>query len=179
MKAVFVTLVLASNPLSAATISWSALTTNVTVNDIFMINIVGSGFTTNVDGGGISFTYDASVLNVLSVSVDEMVWDFFPDVGTIDNTLGSVDDVMVNTWLNVVTGDFSVASVTFQAIGGGLSNLSLSESLFNPWAVGGNPINPDYIGASVDVSAVPVPAAVWLFGSGLISLIGLAKRKVA
>ena len=27
------------------------------------------------------------------------------------------------------------------------------------------------------VSAVPVPAAVWLFGSGLIGLIGLARRK--
>jgi hypothetical protein len=28
-----------------------------------------------------------------------------------------------------------------------------------------------------DVSAVPVPAAVWLFGSGILSLIGLASRK--
>jgi hypothetical protein len=30
---------------------------------------------------------------------------------------------------------------------------------------------------SGDVSAVPVPAATWLFGSGLISLISAAKRK--
>ncbi|MCW9025191.1 MAG: PEP-CTERM sorting domain-containing protein, partial [Gammaproteobacteria bacterium] len=30
-----------------------------------------------------------------------------------------------------------------------------------------------------DVSAVPVPAAVWLFGSGLIGLIGFSKRKKA
>ena len=30
---------------------------------------------------------------------------------------------------------------------------------------------------SGDVSAVPVPAAVWLFGSGLIGLAGFAKRK--
>jgi len=29
----------------------------------------------------------------------------------------------------------------------------------------------------VDIAAVPVPAAVWLFGSGLIGLIGLAGRK--
>jgi len=28
-----------------------------------------------------------------------------------------------------------------------------------------------------EVSAVPLPAAVWLFGSGLVGLIGLAKRK--
>lgn len=30
---------------------------------------------------------------------------------------------------------------------------------------------------SGDVSAVPVPAAAWLFGSGLLGLIGLARRK--
>ncbi len=30
---------------------------------------------------------------------------------------------------------------------------------------------------SGDVSAVPVPAAVWLFGSGLLGLLGIAKRK--
>jgi len=32
---------------------------------------------------------------------------------------------------------------------------------------------------SGDVSAVPVPAAAWLFGSGLIGLVGIAKRKKA
>ena len=31
----------------------------------------------------------------------------------------------------------------------------------------------------ITVSAVPVPAAVWLFGSGLLGLIGVAKRKKA
>ena len=30
---------------------------------------------------------------------------------------------------------------------------------------------------SGDVSAVPVPAAVWLFGSGLLGLIGIARKK--
>lgn len=30
-----------------------------------------------------------------------------------------------------------------------------------------------------DISAVPVPAAVWLFGSGLLSLIGVTRRKKA
>lgn len=32
---------------------------------------------------------------------------------------------------------------------------------------------------SGDVSAVPIPAALWLFGSGLIGLIGVARRKEA
>ena len=34
-------------------------------------------------------------------------------------------------------------------------------------------------GCTFDTSAVPVPAAVWLFGSGLIGLIGIARRKTA
>jgi len=33
------------------------------------------------------------------------------------------------------------------------------------------------INALAVTSAVPVPSAVWLFGSGLIGLIGLARRK--
>lgn len=34
-------------------------------------------------------------------------------------------------------------------------------------------------GTGVYVSAVPVPAAAWLFGSGLVGLVGVARRKVA
>jgi len=45
------------------------------------------------------------------------------------------------------------------------SNTYKTDSVFS-WAV-----------QSGDVSAVPVPAAVWLFGSGLIGLIGFARRE--
>jgi hypothetical protein len=31
--------------------------------------------------------------------------------------------------------------------------------------------------ASTPDAVVPVPAAVWLFGSGLLSLVGIARRK--
>lgn len=50
---------------------------------------------------------------------------------------------------------------------GDLGDTSKSTSYY-AWAV-----------HSGDVSAVPVPAAVWLFGSGLIGLIGIARRKKA
>lgn len=32
-------------------------------------------------------------------------------------------------------------------------------------------------GGSIAVSSVPVPSAIWLFGSGLIGLVGFARRK--
>ena len=50
----------------------------------------------------------------------------------------------------------------------GFQDIRYENSLYSAWAV-----HDGDIGASV----VPVPAAVWLFGSGLIGLIGLAKRK--
>ena len=37
----------------------------------------------------------------------------------------------------------------------------------------------DNVQIFADVAAVPIPAAVWLFGSGLVSLVGVARRKKA
>ena len=39
--------------------------------------------------------------------------------------------------------------------------------------------NVPYITELAQISSVPIPAAAWLFGSGLIGLIGLARRKAA
>jgi len=54
----------------------------------------------------------------------------------------------------------------FDFFGGNQGSVSQDLSYYYSWAVhAGN------------VSAVPVPAAVWLFGSGLMGLLGLARRK--
>lgn len=45
--------------------------------------------------------------------------------------------------------------------------------------IGGDPFDTTSVIVSVTPSAVPVPAAVWLFGSGLLGLIGVARRKKA
>ncbi len=53
----------------------------------------------------------------------------------------------------------------------------------NPISDGSSPFSLDFINndqfvyADWQVSAVPVPAAIWLFGSALIGLIGFGKRK--
>ncbi len=149
------------------------------VGDIFTVDIVGTAFTSNVDGGGVNLSFDQSMLNVLSVSIDESVWNFGStgiNTGTIDNATGSVDGIMVNTFADVA-GDFVIATVEFEAMSANNSLLILSGLGINPWASGGSLINPVYVSSTVEVSAVPVPAAVWLFGSGLIGLLGFAKRK--
>ena len=62
-------------------------------------------------------------------------------------------------------------------VSGGVT-LQLKSSC-GPVAGCGVDVQFDNITISTDVSAVPVPAAVWLFGSGLVGLVGVARRKKA
>ena len=175
-KILYVVLLSFSYYSQAAMITWDSTSNNVSENGIFTMDVIGTGFVTNVDGGGVDLSFDPSVLSVLSVTIDEVFWDFATDPGTIDNLSGTVNGIAVNAFSSV-TGDFTVASIQFQTIGsiGAGSLLTLSEYALNPWASGGSAINPDFTSGSVTV--VPVPAAVWLFGSGLIMLMSLSRRK--
>ena len=144
----------------AATISWSNTSKTVDENVSFSLDIIGSNFINDVNGGGVNVTFDANVVNVISVSIDETTWNFGAtgiSTGTINNSTGSIDGIMVNT-LSSVTGDFIVATVNFQIVGSGGSNtdLTLSELAINPWASGGSRINPDFINGSINITPAPV-----------------------
>lgn len=98
-------------------------------------------------------TPGASAVNLFEVSLD-----FVSDLDTLQ------------------AGSFTLASLVFDAspvnVGlgfFGLTDIVLSDSLGGPLDVS------EVTGAHVQV--VPVPAALWLFGSGLIGLIGLSRRK--
>lgn len=172
-------ILLFSHQLHASLITLDFTNISVLENDIFSLEIIGTGFVDIVDGGGVNLSFDPSVLNVLSVTIDDLVWDFATSTGTIDNVGGTVDGIAVNAFSSV-TGDFTVASIQFQAIGTGGSSsiLGLTEYALNPWASGGSQITPlSFAGGNVNISAVPVPAAVWLFGSGLITLVSFTGRK--
>lgn len=176
LKIVFGLTLLSGNA-SAATIGWGAAPASVNVGDSFSLSIVGSGFTSNVNGGGVNFTFDSSVLNVMAITIDESVWTFGNSTGVVDNTAGTVDGLRVNTF-DSVTGNFDVATVMFEAVGAGVSLLDLTEFALNPWASNGVRLDPVMESASITV-ATPVPAAAWLFGSGLLGLVGMARRRKA
>ena len=173
----FVTLMLFSHVAMAGTISWNTTANTVDENDIFSLDIIGTDFAEIVDGGGVDLTFDASVLNVLSISFDTSVWNIGTSAGTINNTLGTVDGIAAGAFTSV-TDNFIFATIQFQSVGlnGTNSSLGLTEYVGNPWASGGTVITPlNFVNGNVSV--VPVPAAVWLFGSGLLGLIGVARKK--
>jgi hypothetical protein len=45
------------------------------------------------------------------------------------------------------------------------------------WSLGGTGTNNLFISGGISPVVVPLPAAVWLFGSGLVGLIGVARKK--
>jgi hypothetical protein len=140
---------------------------NLTVRrgEAFSLHLVGRGFVSNLDGGGVRVKYDSAILHVTDVVVNSDIWNFFTSNGFIDNANGSVHDILFNAFQDV-TGDFQIATLDFIAKSAGTTNLGLSEALMNPFASGGSVLTVDLVGSSVSI--VPIPSAVWLFGAGLI-----------
>jgi hypothetical protein len=94
-----------------------------------------------------------------SWSLDATVWQSFASVMLVLND-GNVGNIFWTAWLLTPGSTFGhwmtqVPDGTFK----GLSHITAY--------------------ASPDAAVVPVPAAVWLFGSGLASLLGAARRKSA
>jgi hypothetical protein len=164
-----------SSRVQAATITFDPNTITVTSGSTFTLDIIGTGFT-GTEGGGAEFLFDETILQINSITIDAGVWDTFTNEGTVNNTNGDVTNIAVAAFNDPGT-NFVVATVEFMTVGVGFTDLILSENPLNPWASGGSAINPTLIDGGVTVSAVPLPGAFWLFGSGILGLIGIASNR--
>lgn len=94
------------------------------------------------------------------------------------NVLGNTADSLTNTgpfsniqefgYWSATDETYRIGDAWYFSMNSGKQNYFSKSINYNAWAV-----------RSGDISAVPVPAAVWLFGSGLLGLVGLARRKPA
>lgn len=112
-------------------------------------------------------TYDSEPTNEFSLEVDEFVG--------IQLTLPTSTPVTFYMGLQTVAGVNGNASATVNAS----NSLSFDPNNFLDIRTDGVTANagPYLVDNSLPAfSVVPVPAAAWLFGSGLIGLIGLARR---
>ncbi len=162
--------VLFSTILNAATIESYKTTDTEGVNltsSIFDILLTAN----TISGGSSNITIDESF--VLNSTFDAELGSYN---GTL--TVGTLltADVFGLTYTEVYFGttllstDFS-ASLNYT--GGSLMGSYTGGFLDGNFSADGSAVN----AMVAEVQAVPVPAAVWLFGSGLLGLVGIARRK--
>jgi hypothetical protein len=79
---------------------------------------------------------------------------------------------------------FSISGVSFDDIlsyvelsMGGNKNLNYFSSHVAGFSISDPTVTSAWFGGSTSTTVVPLPAAFWLFGTGLVGLIGVAKRK--
>jgi len=90
--------------------------------------------------------------------------------------LGDLDFAYTSSLLGFNTSDIWCNSIINDFLGGG--GCTKNESVIIALQDGGfDPTKKGYKSDGLAVTSVPVPAAVWLFGSGLIGLVGMARRR--
>ncbi|MBI3546206.1 MAG: hypothetical protein HY081_06390 [Gammaproteobacteria bacterium] len=181
MKKIFLTIIafiLNTACAQAALVSFSPSSNTVTLGQSFSMNIMGN-FSTGetIEGGGLDLVFSPTVLSVSNVTINTALFDFFSIPGTINNSTGTVSGILFNTFAGA-NGNFLIATVDFTAKASGNSSLLLSQSALNPFSSSsaGASLNVAYQPASVTVTTVPIPAAIWLMLSGL-GLMGFGVKK--
>ena len=100
------------------------------------------------------------------------------DINGVENTNCTFPDwclINKNPFTNLLPDLYWSATLYGQSVEEAWSfNMPGGEQSYAPFGFGGAYAWAVHDG---DIGAVPIPSAVWLFGSGLIGLIGLARRK--
>ena len=116
---------------------------------------------------------DAAFINVLpgiSWSVGTLLDGWLGDAVLDDGSQIEIGFISLDTGL--------YSSRDYQASPPDLNNTDLAFFTIEEFDSSGNPTFLGF-GRLDSVQVIPVPAAVWLFGSGLLGLIGVARRKKA
>jgi hypothetical protein len=164
-----------SNFAQSAMVSIDPVSQTANVGDEVSISLIGKDFAQTIEGGGINLNFDPAVLQLKNVAVNTQTWEFSTTSGEIDNTLGKLNDLTFSSFAGR-SGNFPIAQITFLALGVGTSPLTLSESSLNPFASGGELLNPAVTFTSAEIKVVPLPGALLLLFTGLGSFFVFGKR---
>lgn len=159
--------------------------TNILVGSEFNLTLGGTGFASGVDSLQMQISWDASVLAVASSVVEinntgeangfNLPLTVPADLDQVAGTL----DVALSTFFTppVANGDFF--TVAFLAIAAPFTSSVISVKTVGFSDPNNQPYDVNYDNAYVTVQTneVPLPAAVWLFGTGLLGLAGIARRR--
>lgn len=173
-------LIISTGLVQAASISFSPVSQTATLGDTVSFDITANFVGEATSGGSFDVAFDSNVLNFDSYADNS---DFL-DTGA-SSLAPSQAAGMVTLGFNALdgySGDMIIGTLYFSTPGVGTSSLNVSDTSgweFLDAATNLNIIGVDYTqGLSVQVNAVPLPAAFWLFLSGL-GLLGLKGRRRA
>ncbi len=163
-----------SNHTFSASLLLSPSSVNAMEGDIVSLDLLAVFSDDPTLGGGIDIFYDQSVLRFDGFSFDTAL--------DLDAGFSRQPDVLANELEGIAFGNFNgisddgrVGTLTFTAISES-ANSPIDIAITDNALAGGPFISGtdfttvqtlDLTGSSVSVSAVPLPAAVWLFGSAL------------
>ncbi len=164
------------------------------VGDVFTVLVEGSWTPDKVTNdifddlitGGIELSFNANTLQINTAGNGISLLapaDFDAITGTVSNTLGTVDTTGFYSFTGIQPdpGAFQMASFEFIAIAGGSADINVFSTTDRDWEWFDGESNIPTVNISntaINVSAVPVPAAIWFMATGLISFMGF-RRKAA
>lgn len=179
LSAAFVVFAVSATVVEASTVQFTQPSYSVTPGQTFSVDLVGSSFSSGPDGAAFSLSWNPSVLAYVGTTVANPPWDtsFVNDANSA--TTGVIDYAFLIKSVGDAGANFPLASFTFTVLGapGASTILTLGNDAFNTGFVapGAVPIPVTYVNSPVQV--VPIPAAVWLFGSAVAAFGAFGRRK--
>lgn len=165
----------------AASLSVSPSSQDVISGSTVTITVTGSGFTNATNGGDFSVNWDPAVLRYVSTTIIDPPWDT-SSITPTDVETGLLNRVDVFNFSGDPVGasgaSFDIAQLTFDVIGGAgtSSDIGITASLLGWFEPDGlTPYTVDYGLGSVQVQAVPIPAAGLLFPVGPVCLAAVSR----
>jgi hypothetical protein len=152
-------------------------TITLTVDDTITANLVQNWGTLNIVGVGAPDGYVFTTGDNIALSVKDVenvifvntLWSIDHQVTSAEASAGLVDLTFDVSWLAGAAGTSLdvYASATV-------------DKYENTWWWGDDAPETGTLAVTVEApSAVPIPAAAWLFGSAILGLLGIARRKKA
>jgi len=107
--------------------------------DFFALDVTASDLSAS-EGGSVTLKFNPALVQVSSVNVNNSVWSFVNQNGTIDNVNGTISDIVFSSYQGV-SGDAILATVEFQSVSKGTSSIVVTASDVNPFASNGEVLN--------------------------------------
>jgi hypothetical protein len=173
----------------AASISLNPLTSQVQVGNSFSVELLMNFSDEATLGGGLDVNYDSTYADFVSFTFNSSFLSMSDPYMTCPGSgacppvdqFNSVQNIAFGNFAGI-GGTFTIGTLVFTALNSGSISLATAATtgVAGPFvsAITYVPMDVTFNGASISaVSAVPVPAAVWLFISGLGMFAGFSRKK--